>query len=260
MKLFFKYLSILFRSQMQYRTSFLLLSFGQFFVPFSVFAGLYFLFGRFGELGGWTFFEVALCFAVIHMSFSVSECFARGFDSFSSLVTTGEFDRLLVRPRNTVLQVLGSRFEFSRVGRLLMSVVVLLWACVKLETDWTVWKGITLVLMVISGVFVFTGIYMIAATICFWTIQGVELNNVLSNGGKEMAQYPLHIYEDWVKRFFTFVIPFGCVNYLPLMYVLDRAEGSEWLYALTPLGGMLFIIPCLLFWNFGVRRYRSTGS
>ena len=54
MKLYFKYMSILLKSQMQYRASFWLLSIGQFFVPFSVFAGLYFLFERFGSIRGWS--------------------------------------------------------------------------------------------------------------------------------------------------------------------------------------------------------------
>src|SRR5688572_8187430 len=106
MGLYFKYLSILFKSQLQYRTSFWLLTFGQFFIPFSVFAGLYFMFERFGQLRGWSFFETALCFAIVHMAFSLSECFARGFDAFSSLVAGGDFDRVLVRPRSTVVQVL----------------------------------------------------------------------------------------------------------------------------------------------------------
>jgi ABC-2 type transport system permease protein len=245
---------------MQYRTSFWLLSFGQFFIPFTVFAGLYFLFERFGQIKGWDFFEVALCFAVIHMAFATSECFARGYDAFSSLVVNGEFDRLLVRPRSTVVQVLGSKFEFTRFGRLLQSVMVLGWALMNLSIEWSVIKAITLCLMIISGVLIFTGIYIVAATMCFWTIQGIEVVNIFTDGGREIAQYPLNIYQKWITKFFTYVIPFGTVNYLPLMYILGRTEGNDILHMLTPLIGSLFILPCLLVWHFGVRHYRSTGS
>ncbi len=245
---------------MQYRTSFWLLSLGQFFIPFSVFAGLYFLFERFGQLKEWNFFEVALCFAVIHMAFAISECFARGFDVFSNLVGNGEFDRLLVRPRSTVIQVLGSKFEFTRFGRLIQSLLVLAWAVSNLSIEWSLIKGITLFLMVTSGVFIFTGIFILAATMCFWTIQGLEVVNIFTDGGREMAQYPLNIYQKWVTRFFTFVIPFGCVNYLPLMFILDKTNGNELLYMLSPIVGIVFIIPCLLVWSFGVKHYRSTGS
>lgn len=245
---------------MQYRTSFWLLSFGQFFIPFTVFAGLYFLFERFGQIKGWEFFEVALCFAIIHMAFATSECFARGYDAFSSLVVNGEFDRLLVRPRSTVVQVLGSKFEFTRFGRLLQSMMVLGWALMNLSIEWSVIKAITLCLMVISGVLIFTGIYIVAATICFWTIQGIEVVNIFTDGGREIAQYPLNIYQKWITKFFTYVIPFGTVNYLPLMFVLGKTDGNDILYMITPIIGSLFILPCLLIWHFGVRHYRSTGS
>lgn len=260
MKLYFKYLSIHFRSQLQYRMSFLMLTAGQFLIPFTVFAGVFFLFERFGDLKGWTFFEVALCYGVIHLSFSLSECFARGFDTFSSLVIKGDFDRLLVRPRGTVVQVLGSAFEFTRFGRMIQGGAVLAWSVSQLPEIWTAPKLLALLLMVLNGVFVFVGIFILAATMCFWSVQGLELANVFTDGGREMAQYPLGIYEKWVRRFFTFVIPFACVSYLPLMLLLDKREGSMAELLLLPFGGALFLLPCLLIWRIGVRHYRSTGS
>ena len=48
----------------------------------------------------------------------------------------------------------------------------------------------------------FTGIFILAATLCFWTIQGLEVANIFTDGGREMAQYPLIIYQKWVTVFF----------------------------------------------------------
>jgi len=158
---------------MEYRLSFWLLSLGQFLVSFTSFAAAFFLFERFGNIKGWSFYEVALCFAVIHIAFSITECFARGFDTFSTLVSKGEFDRILVRPRNTVIQVIGSRFEFSRAGKLLQGLGVLVFSLINLSIEWDIFKVITLILMIVSGIFIFTGIFILAATLCFWTIQGI---------------------------------------------------------------------------------------
>lgn len=260
MKLYFRYLSILFRSQMEYRTSFILLSIGQFFVPFLVFISIFLFFQRFESLAGWSLYEVALCYSVIHIAFSLSECFARGFDAFSSLIINGDFDRILVRPRTTILQVLGSKFEFTRIGRLAQSIIVLVFSLTNLQIEWNIFKIITLVLMIISAVFIFAGIYILGAAMCFWTVEGLEVINIFTDGGREMAQYPLSIYKDWIRKFFTYVIPFGTVNYLPLMFILDKTQGNSTIYMLTPLLGLLFIIPCILVWNFGVRHYKSTGS
>lgn len=260
MGLYGKYLLIHFKSQMQYRTSFWLLTLGQLLIPFMVFAGMVFLFERFGQLKGWNLHEAALIFGLVHLAIAISECFARGFDAFASLVVRGDFDRLLVRPRGTVLQVLGSNFDFARVGRMLQGAVVLVWALAHVQVAWHAAKVVTLALMIVNGVLIFTGIYMMMAAICFWTIQGLEITHVLTDGGRELAQYPLHIYEKWVTVLFTFLIPFGTFNYWPALYLLDRTDGPAWLYMAMPLAGALFLVPCLLVWRIGVRHYRSTGS
>jgi ABC-2 type transport system permease protein len=259
MELYFRYALLAAKGQLRYRSTFFLTAFGQFFVPFFVFAGMVMLFGRFGNLKGWTLPEAMLCFSVIHVSFSVSECFARGFDMFGTVLSNGEFDRILVRPRSTILQVLGSRFEYSRVGRLFLAIGALVWALGNLAIDWNPLRVATLCLMILGGIAIFSGIFMLGASLCFWTTEGLEIMNVFTDGGREMAQYPLTIYQDWVRKFFTFVIPFGCVNYLPLFYVLGKPGASPFA-ALAPLAGFLFLLPCALVWRRGVRRFRSTGS
>ena len=63
------------------------------------------MFQRFHEVKGFTYSEVLICYALVLVEFSLAEMFARGFDSFSGMVRHAEFDRVLVRPRNEVLQM-----------------------------------------------------------------------------------------------------------------------------------------------------------
>jgi ABC-2 type transport system permease protein len=62
-----------------------------------------------------------------------------------------------------------------------------------------------------------------------------------------------------MRRFFTFVVPFGCVNYLPLEFVLGRPGSAPW-SACFPLAGFAFLAASTAVWNAGARRYVSTGS
>ncbi len=258
MDLYLKYIRIHFMSQMSYRKSFILLTIGQFFVPFMTFISIVLLFQRFSNIQGWSLFEVALCYGIVNLAYSTSECFARGFDMFSNMIRTGSFDRIMLRPRGTILQVFGSKFEFTRLGRFIQSFAVLIFALVKLDLDYTPLKILTLILMVSCGVIIFTGIYIIGATLCFFTIDGVEIMNIFTDGGREMAKYPLGIYKKSVQKIFTFIIPFGVVNYYPLMFVLGKSNNL--IYAFMPLYGIIFFIPCIWLWSFGVKHYKSTGS
>jgi ABC-2 type transport system permease protein len=258
--LYFRYVKMQIKSLLQHRASMWLNTLGQFLVSAFAFLGMYLLFQRFQTIAGWTFGEAALCFAVVSMAFALTECFARGFDLFSLMVKSGDFDRLLLRPRGTILQVLGSSFELQRLGRLAESVAVLVIALSVLDATWNFAKVVTLILMIFSGVAIFTGIFIMGGALSFVTVEGIEVVNIFTHGGREIAQYPLTIYPKWVMQFFTFVIPFGSFNYLPLLFVTGRAAENVALYMLSPLLGVVFLLPCILVWHLGVRKYLSTGN
>ena len=101
---------------------------------------------------------------------------------------------------------------------------------------------------------------MLQAAAAFWTIDGLEFANIFTHGIKQHAIYPLQIFPRGVTVFLTFVIPFGTITYWPLQYLLGRIGGVGWLYAFMPLAGALFVLPCVLVWRFGVRKYSSAGS
>jgi ABC-2 type transport system permease protein len=256
--IYFKYLVMNLRAVLEYRLSTALTALAQFLTAFSWFLSISLLFRRFGSLAGWSFAEAGLCFAVTTIAFSLSECFARGFDSFSQMVIQGGFDRVLLRPRNTILQVLGARTEITRIGRLLQALIVLAVVIPRTGIAWSTGKVLTLILMILGGAALFTGIFILGAAVCFFTLEGLELINIFTDGGRELASYPLPVYGRGIRRFFTFIVPFGCVNYLPLMYLTGRIGRP--LAMLAPLAGFAFILPCLAVWRAGVRRYTSSGS
>ncbi|HZJ83343.1 MAG TPA: ABC-2 family transporter protein [Clostridia bacterium] len=260
MGLYLKYIALLLKSQLQYRASFAMTVFTQFLTPFTAFAGIYLLFERFGSIDGWTAYEVFLCFSIIGASFSIATCMARGFDMFPNMVKNAGFDRVLVRPRGTIIQVLGSGFDIKRIGHLIQAIVVLVIAITGVKINWNIIKILTLANMIIGGTCIFSGVYMLQAALAFWTVEGLEVANILTHGVREYASYPLSIFPKWITRFFTFIIPFSLVNYLPLNSLLGHNSDSHIFYMLLPLVGILFIVPCLLVWNLGVKHYSSTGS
>ena len=258
MNLYFKYLGILFKSRMQYKASFFMQSLGHFIIAFTGFAGMYFLFDRFHAVRGYTFQNVLLCFSVVTFAFSIAECFVRGFDSFPSLIRSGELDRILIRPRSVVFQVLTSRMEFTRVGRFLTATVVFIWAIPRCGVDWTFGKVAILLLMILGGVAVFSALFMIYAGFSFFTVEGLEFMNIFTDGTKEFGRYPLSIYGKELLLFYTFLIPIASFQYYPFLYLIGHSD-RVW-YGLLPLAGALFLIPAYAFFRFGLKRYVSTGS
>jgi len=243
---------------MQYKVSFFLTSLGQFLISFTALLGITFMFSRFSSVEGFTLQQVLLCFAVVLMAYSIAECFGRGFDLFPAMISNGEFDRALVRPRREVFLILASKMDFSRVGRLLQAIIVFFIAIPTSGVIWTPDKVITLILMISCGILIFFGLFLVYAAISFFTIEGIEFMNIFTDGAREFGSYPFSIYGQEILKFLTYVIPIALFQYYPLLYLIGETENR--FYMFTPLIGLLFLIPCYGFWRYGLRKYKSTGS
>ena len=174
------------------------------------------------------------------------------------LIITGDFDRLLLRPKNIIIQVLSSYADFIKISRLIQALIVMVIALVNLDVTITPLKVVTLILMIISAVVIFFGIFMLAASYCFITIQGLEVRNLFTDGGKHMAQYPIGVFKKGFVLFFTFIIPYAFVNYDPLLYFIGKSNNV--LYAFSPLIVFIYLIPCFLAFKLGMKKYQSVGS
>ncbi|OGO05626.1 MAG: ABC transporter permease [Chloroflexi bacterium RBG_13_56_8] len=261
--LYWRYVTVAIRSEMQYRASFVMFTFGHLFQVGLEFLGIWVLFDRFGSLRGWSLPEIALLYGMANTSFALAEGIGRGFDTFHLMVRLGEFDRFLVRPRSTALQVAGREVQLLRIGRFLQGLIVLIWATLALGVRWSLGKGILLVATIVSGAFLFIGLFILQATLSFWTIESLEIMNTVTYGGVETTQYPISLYRKWFREFFTFVIPLACVSYFPALAILERPDplGTPlWFQYTAPAIGTLFLVVALQIWRLGVRHYRSTGS
>lgn len=257
-KLYGHYVSINVRSAMQYKASFFLTVMGQFLTSFGVFLGVYFMFLRFHEVKGFTYSEVLLCFSVMLLEFSLAEMVVRGFDTFSVMVRSGSFDQVLVRPRSEVLQVLGSKFELTRIGRMLQALLMFIYGVSHSGVAWSATRVLTVLFMLLGGVAVFSGLFLIYAALCFFTLEGLEVMNIFTDCAREFGKYPIGIYGKKVLIFATFVVPYALVQYYPLLYILGRTDNPA--YMLLPLCAAWFLLPCYGLWRFGVRHYKSSGS
>lgn len=253
------------RAQLQYRAAFVLEVVATAITLATYFAALALVFERFGGLGGWSLAEVALLWGMVELAFGTMDLIFGGFDpaTFGQQVRRGSFDQLLLRPLNITLQVLGSEFILRRVGRMAQGLAILVLALNLAEVSWTPARLLYLPLALAGQVCFFGGLFIIGSTITFWTVESIEVMNIFTYGGSELMAYPMQIYPDWLRRFFTFVIPAGLLNYYPALFLLGKPDPFHlpaWLPFLAPLVGLGVLLLALAFWRFGIRYYQSTGS
>lgn len=258
MKLYLKALKLHIKTMIEYKSSLILSFFSQITIFFSFYFIILSLFSKFNNIKGFTLYEVLLCFSVIQFGYSICECFARGIDQFDDLIITGNFDRILLRPKNKILQVLCTQIDYMKLIRVIQALIVMVISLIKLNINWNIYKVITLILMNISAIVIFFSIFLLAASYCFITVQGLEVRNLFTDGGKHMAQYPIGVFKKGFVYFFTFIIPYAFVNYYPLLYFIGKSDNK--LYVFSPILVIIYLIPCIKLFNLGAKRYTSVGS
>lgn len=258
MKLYLNSLKLYLKSQLEYKKSFITGFLSQILVMFTYYFVIIALFNKFDNIKGYTKYEVLLCFAIIQFGFSINETFARGIDTFENLIIRGEFDRLLLRPKNILLQALSSDYDLIKISRILQSLIILIISLVKLNINFNIYKVIALLLMLISSIVIFFSIFLLMASYCFITIQGLEVKNLFTDGGKQLAQYPISIFNKHFIFIFTFIIPYAFVNYYPLLYLLGKSNNK--LLIASPLIVFIYLIPSIISFKWGIKKYTSVGS
>jgi len=262
--LFFRLVGASLKGQSRYPAAAVTRTIGQFAATAVEMLAVWALFHRFGQVQGWSLGEVALFYGLVNIMFALADALGRGFDVLGTeFVRTGDFDRLLLRPRPLALQLMGHDFRISRLGRLLQGLMVVALATQQAGIVWSPATVALALFAVAGGVALFLGVLVLQGTLSFWTIESLEIANVLTYGSVQAAQYPLALYAAWFRRLLTFAVPVAGVSYYPVLVMLGRADplgAPAWLGWVSPLAGFVFLWVSFGVWRLGLRHYASTGS
>ncbi|MEU1468880.1 ABC transporter permease [Streptomyces sp. NPDC005761] len=251
------------RSTMAYRASFVMTTFGNFAATAFDFVAILLMFSHIDVLGGYTLPEIALLYGAAGTSFGLADLLMGSMDRLGRRVRDGTLDTLLVRPVPVIAQVAADRFALRRLGRVTQGALVLGYALVTLDIDWTVARAVLVPLMVLSGAAIFAAVFVAGAAFQFVAQDASQVQNSFTYGGATLLQYPPTVFATDLVRGVTFVVPLAFVNWLPALYVLGRDYPlglPDWVAFLPPLVAGVCGAAAGLAWRAGLRAYRSTGS
>ena len=251
------------RSQLQYRLSFAINLVGTGLISFLDFLAILIIFQQVDALGEWSAAEVALLYAVASISFALTDLVIGHLDLLPKMIREGEFDLVLIRPLGSLFQVVAADFSLRRLGKAFQGTAVLVVALAHLDVDWTPGRAAVLVLAIVAGAVIYSGVWVAFSTITFWLIDSQEVANAFSYGGNFVAQYPVNIFGPWFRRLVVFVVPIAFVSYFPALYVLGKEDELGLPRALqfaSPLVAVGTLVVAGLVWRTAVRHYRSVGA
>ena len=251
------------RAQLQYRASFAIETAGMFLISFLDFVAILVIFSNVPQLGSWSVSEVALLYAISGLSFAFTDLVIGHLDTFPLLLRDGNFDLMLVRPQGTLFQVITADFQLRRLGKALQALLVLAFALLTLDVQWTFDRVLVLLLAIPAGAVIFGAIWVAMICIAFWSIEGREAANAFTYGGQFLAQYPINIYDRWLRRLLAYAIPMAFIAYFPALHILGKQDPlglPSFLQVASPAVAVVAAVAAALVWRVAVRHYQSAGG
>lgn len=251
------------RSQMAYRTSFVLNVIGTFFTGLIEFVEIYVLLATAPIYGGLTLAEASLVFALSSVSFGLADMVFGQMDSLPSFIKQGQLESFLTKPLRLVPQMITSTVQLRRLARVLLGVITFAIAVPHAGIAWSPVMVGVVVGALVFGTTIFSALFVLAGGCQFWLINGTEFTNAFVYGGKYVSQLPGPVLLTPIRVFFTFVVPATVTTYLPVLILLDK-PGPALLPQVLGWGAPLFAVwawvLALVVWRAGVRKYTGAGG
>ena len=217
------------------------------------------LFQRIPRLADWRFEELLFLFGFSLIPFGLFNVLSMNLYEFgNTYIMEGKFDRVLLRPVNSLFQVLFENFRIESFHEVLTGLVVVAWASRRLGIPWHLLDVGLLLFFGLCGGVIYLAVFLLLTTVTFWFEDRIGIHppvwNMIAFG-----RYPLSIYSGFIQFFLSWIIPFGFASFYPSVRLLNRAEFRA--YApLVPVVAAVFAGMAVLSWKQGVRHYSSTGS
>ena len=252
-------------SRMEYRVSFVLGVVNG--LGFQL-AGLVFVWAvlhRFPSLGGWAFGEVAFLYALRLLGHSLYAPFLQNVVGLGELVRSGGLDRLLLRPVHPLVLLVGQGFQVQAIGGALVAGAVFWAAQAEMRIAWSAARVAFLLLALFGAVLIEAGVQLFLSTLSVWLTSSKSRLNLWADGlFSTFGSYPFTVLNRPLQVAFTFLLPLAFVAYFPAAYLLDRRDEGvigiqPWCAYASPLVGLAVFAASIGFFEYALRRYRSTG-
>lgn len=218
---------------------------------------LYITFQNTEILAGWNFNQVLLLYGITMLSVGIADTtFDALYEIGPKYIKNGELDKILLRPVHPLISIIGSSKEFTSIGYFGLGLVMTIIMLVKLAIPITAILVLKIIFFSFIGAAIIGGIMVILSISSFWTYRSNEVIWTFFRT-YTLAQYPIDIYNKFVKILITMILPFAFVAYYPTASYLGF---ESYMIYLSPVIAIVIWIVAVKTWNLALRKYRSTGT
>lgn len=251
-------------TRMQYRVDSLVATLAVFVRESTNIIVIYLALLKFDKINGWNVNEMLFLFSILFLTYALVVSLFADLRDFSSMIREGRFDRLVVRPRGLLFQlILNNADLMATAGHGTLGIVLFLFSAGKVGIQWDLVTILYYVGAIIGGVLIQGGMFIFFSALSFYFVETNSIREIFYWNMRKFAGYPISIYSKFIQGLMIYVVPFAFVNYFPAQYLLrkeDMANYNEMYMYIAPVVGVVIYLAAYGFWRISVKRYKSTGN
>lgn len=258
MKIYFQMWLMSFKGLMMYRIDFMVGMISQFLTQIIDLIFIWIVFQNVDTLQGWNSDQILFLYGLMMLSIGISEfLFDELYDLGRFYMREGNFDGIILRPIHPLISIIGATKNSAALGYFILGIGLVVAMLVKLQIPITLLLIGKIVVFSIIGGLIVGAVMVIASTASFWTYRS---NDVIWSFWRmyTMTQYPISIYNTFIQVLITFILPFAFVAYFPALHYLGM-EGQNMIW-ICPIAMLAIWFGAIRVWNFGLNKYKSTGT
>jgi ABC-2 type transport system permease protein len=170
-------------------------------------------------------------------------------------VREGTFDVLLLKPHSLLSTLIATSYNNSGIANVLGGLLLLFYALFHLPTVAITQWLLFIFLFIIALAILFAFSVILAALGIVW-VGNSRLFDIY-NSVSRFASYPVTIFQKTIRMILSFFIPVAMLGFFPASILLNIEIPSLFISIIC---SVLFIGLSLLFWQYMIRRYTSTGG
>lgn len=251
------------RAQRTYRVSFALDLFGALLVGLVELGEMWVILHNVRVLGGLDFPAVLMVFGLSNMTFSLADMLVGHVDGLPRFIREGTLDAFYLRPQPVLAQLMTAEISLRRLSRVSVGAVAFGVGMARGGVAWDPGKVAVLALGLVAGTAIFAGVFVLAAGVQFFLIDGSEVTNSFTYGGAYASAQPASVFPSPLVLVFGFLVPVVFTGYLPVLWLLGLPGAAllpSWLAWFTPVAAAWTWLLAMVMWRQGTRHYQGAGG
>ncbi|MBD5468454.1 MAG: ABC transporter permease [Lachnospiraceae bacterium] len=251
-------------TRMQYRVDSLVATLAVFIRESANIIAIYLALLKFDRINDWNVNEMLFLYSILFLTYAFVVSLFADLRRFSDTIREGRFDRLLVRPRSLLLQlILNNADLIASAGHGTLGILLFVISAGRVGIHWDFVTILYYIGAIIGGILIQGGMFIIFSSLCFYFVETNSIRDIFYWNMRKFAGYPISIYHKLIQGILIYVVPFAFVNYFPAQYLLRKEDMADYpvIYIyIAPFVGIVVYAAAYLFWRVSVKRYYSTGN